>query len=736
MSSDSITPVWPGKPYPLGPRVTPQGTNFTLFSENATGVDLCLFTGPDDVQESMRVRMGEVTDAVWHCFLPNVGSGQLYAYRVHGPYEPEEGHRFNESKILLDPYARAIAGLIKWSDEMFPYAFGEEDADLHKDSRDNAAGLPKSVVVSDEFDWSGDTGPDLPLAESIIYEMHVKGFSKLCPHIPEEIRGSYAALGSDFAIEYFKNLGVTAVELLPVHHFVNDEHLEKRGLANYWGYNSIGYFAPHSAYSSSGILGQQVTEFKGMVKRLHAAGLEVILDVVYNHTGEGNHMGPSLCFRGADNASYYRLVPNDRRYYMDYTGCGNSLNMMHPRVLQLIMDSLRYWILEMHVDGFRFDLASTLARELHEVDRLSAFFDIVHQDPVISRVKLIAEPWDVGEGGYQVGNFPVLWAEWNGKYRDCMRKYWKGDEGTMGEFASRLTGSSDLYQQDGKRPYASINFITAHDGFTLDDLVSYNEKHNEANGEGNRDGDTNNNSWNCGVEGPTDDEKINALRRRQIRNFLATLFLSQGVPMLAGGDEFARSQKGNNNVYCQDNELGWFSWERSEIQQGLISFVVKLIQFRKEHPVFRRPKFFQGRPIRGLGIKDIMWLSPLGKEMSDKEWNAGHSRSVGLLLSGQTMDIQDSKGRPVTDDTFVLFFNAHHERLPFRLPRIRNSRAAWELVLDTSRESGFLDEKVHYAASGTVDLVERSLAVLRHGLTRPKPKTSSPSEADSTRPIV
>jgi isoamylase len=734
MSSDSIAPVWPGKPYPLGATVTAQGTNFTLFSENATGVDLCLFNGPDGVQESMRVRMGEVTDAVWHCFLPNVGSGQLYAYRVHGPYEPEEGHRFNESKTLLDPYARAIAGLIKWSDEMFPYVFGEENPDLKKDSRDNAAGLPKSVVVSDEFDWAGDTGPDIPLAESIIYEMHVKGFSKLCPHIPEEIRGSYAALGSDFAIEYFKSLGVTAIELLPVHHLVNDEHLEKKGLANYWGYNSIGYLAPHSAYSSSGILGQQVTEFKGMVKRLHTAGLEVILDVVYNHTGEGNHMGPLLCFRGADNASYYRLVPNDRRYYMDYTGCGNSLNMMHPRVLQLIMDSLRYWILEMHVDGFRFDLASTLARELHEVDRLSAFFDIVHQDPVISRVKLIAEPWDVGEGGYQVGNFPVLWAEWNGKYRDCMRKYWKGDEGTMGEFASRLTGSSDLYQQDGKRPYASINFITAHDGFTLNDLVSYNEKHNEANGEGNRDGDTNNNSWNCGVEGLTDDEKINALRRRQIRNFLATLFLSQGVPMLAGGDEFARSQKGNNNVYCQDNELGWFSWERSEMEQRLISFVMKLIRFRKEHPVFRRPKFFQGRPIRGLGIKDIMWLSPSGKEMSDKEWHAGHSRSVGLLLSGQTMDVHDSKGGPITDDTFVLFFNAHHEQLTFRLPRIRNSRAAWELVLDTSRESGFLEEKVHYAASGTVDLVERSLMVLRHGLTRPKTKTSP--AGDSTRPIV
>jgi isoamylase len=731
MASELVTSVWPGRPYPLGASVTAEGTNFTLFSENATGVDLCLFNGPDDVPESARIRMGEVTDAVWHCFLPNVGSGQLYGYRLHGPYDPEDGHRFNESKLLLDPYARAIAGLIKWGDEMFAYVFGGEDADLNKDGRDNAAGLPKSVVVSNEFDWAGDKAPDIPLAESIIYEMHVRGFSKLCPHIPEEIRGSYAALGSDFAIEYFKNLGVTAIELLPVHHFVNDEHLEKKGLANYWGYNSIGYFAPHSAFSSSGILGQQVTEFKSMVKKLHAAGLEVILDVVYNHTGEGNHLGPSLCFRGADNASYYRLVPDDRRYYMDYTGCGNSLNMMHPRVLQLIMDSLRYWILEMHVDGFRFDLASTLARELHEVDRLSAFFDIVHQDPVISRVKLIAEPWDVGEGGYQVGNFPVLWAEWNGKYRDCMRKYWKGDEGTMGEFASRVTGSSDLYQQDGKRPYASINFITAHDGFTLNDLVSYNEKHNEANGENNRDGDINNNSWNCGIEGPTDDEKVNELRRRQIRNFLATLFLSQGVPMLAGGDEFARTQNGNNNVYCQDNGLGWFLWERSEGQQALVNFVRKLIRFRKEHPVFRRPKFFQGRPIRGLGIKDIMWLSPSGREMSDKEWNTGYARSVGLLLSGQTMDVHDSKGQPITDDTFVLFFNAHHERLPFRLPRIRNSRAAWELVLDTTRETGFVEERVHYAATGTLELEERSLVVLRHGITRQRPRPNPAPESDS-----
>jgi isoamylase len=722
MGDDSTAPVWPGKPYPLGAKVTAEGTNFALFSENATGVELCLFTRPEDVQENAKVRLTEVTDGVWHCFLPNVNSGQLYGYRVHGLYTPEEGHRFNEFKLLVDPYARAVAGLIKWSDQMFAYQLNGQDGDLEKDTGDNAAGLPKSVVVSEDFDWSGDKSPDVPLSESVIYEVHVKGFSKLCPHIPEEIRGSYAGLASDFAINYFKKLGVTAVELLPVHHFVNDEYLEKKGLSNYWGYNSIGYFAPQCTYSSSGFLGQQVIEFKQMVRKLHAAGLEVILDVVYNHTGEGNHMGPTLCFRGADNPAYYRLVPENRRYYMDYTGCGNSLNMMHPRVLQLIMDSLRYWILEMHVDGFRFDLASTLARELHEVNRLSAFFDIVHQDPVISRVKLIAEPWDVGEGGYQVGNFPVLWAEWNGKYRDCMRKYWKGDEGTIGEFASRLTGSSDLYQQDGKRPYASINFITAHDGFTLHDLVAYNEKHNEANGEDNRDGDTHNNSWNCGTEGNTEDENINRLRRRQMRNFLATLFLSQGVPMLSGGDEFARSQRGNNNVYCQDNELSWFSWERKPFEIAQAEFVAKLIRFRKDHPVFRRPKFFLGRPIRGLGIKDIMWLNPAGKEMTDDEWNTGHARSVGLLLSGQTMDVRDLRGEPVTDDTYVLFFNAHHENLPFRLPRLRTSRAGWELVLDTARESGFVEERVQYPAAGTLELLERSLVVLRHGLTRQRPK--------------
>lgn len=717
MASDS-TRIFPGKSYPLGATLTSQGTNFALFSENAAAVELCLFDQPQDETPSSRISLQEHTDGVWHCLLPGVGSGQLYGYRVSGPYEPAAGHRFNNGKLLLDPYARAITGPIKWCDEMFGYAFGGEDADLNPDHRDNVTGMPKCVTVQDSFDWSGDARPDTPLAESVIYEVHVKGFSQLCPHIPEEIRGTYAALGSDFAIDYFQKLGITAVELLPVHHFVNDDYLEKKGLSNYWGYNSIGYFAPHAHYSGSGTLGQQVTEFKEMVRRLHTAGIEVILDVVYNHTGEGNHMGPTLAFRGVDNASYYRLVPDDKRYYMDYTGCGNSLNMMHPRVLQLIMDSLRYWALEMHVDGFRFDLASTLARELHEVSRLSAFFDIIHQDPVLSQLKLIAEPWDVGEGGYQVGNFPVLWTEWNGKYRDCMRKYWKGDEGKIGEFAARLTGSSDLYQHDGKRPYASINFITAHDGFTLCDLVSYNEKHNEANGEGNGDGDSNNNSWNCGAEGPTDDNDTNALRRQQMRNFLATLLLSQGVPMLSGGDEFARTQNGNNNTYCQDNEISWFSWERSPEQEALTGFASALIDFRHKHPVFRRPKFFQGRPIRGTDTKDILWFNTTGREMTDAEWSNGYARSVGVLLNGQSMDIHDAQGNTVTDDTFVLFFNAHHETVSFRLPRLKTSRAGWEMVLDTSRESGFLDSPERHHASEEIPVAGRSLMVLRHGLGR------------------
>ncbi|MDX2080637.1 MAG: glycogen debranching protein GlgX [Terrimicrobiaceae bacterium] len=714
--------VWTGRPYPLGATVGSEGTNFALFSENATRVDLCLFQSDDDIAESVRVPMSEYTDGVWHCFVPGIGAGQLYGYRVTGPFEPENGHRFNDSKVLLDPYARAIAGLVDWGPEMFGYPFGTDD--LQRDARDSAPGFPKCVVVASDFDWSGDRAPDTPLAASVIYEVHVKGFSKLCPEVPEALRGTYAALGSEFAVNYLRRLGVTAVELLPVHHFVNDDFLEQKGLSNYWGYNSIGFFAPHSAYSSSGVLGQQVNEFKQMVKNLHAAGIEVILDVVYNHTGEGNHMGPTLCFRGIDNLSYYRTVPDNRRYYMDYTGCGNSLNMMHPRTLQLIMDSLRYWVTEMRVDGFRFDLASTLARELHEVNRLSAFFDIIHQDPVLSRVKLIAEPWDLGDGGYQVGNFPVLWAEWNGRYRDCLRSYWKGDAGQVPEFASRLTGSSDLYQHDGKRPYASINFITAHDGFTLHDLVSYNEKHNEANGEGNNDGDNNNASWNCGAEGPTDDPEVLALRRRQMRNLFTTLLLSQGVPMISGGDEFARTQRGNNNAYCQDNDISWFPWQRTDEQNALTDYVAGLIRFRHEHPVFRRPKFFQGRPIRGLGIKDVMWLNPTGAEMNDEEWETGYSRSIAVIFSGQTMDVRDQRGQPVTDDTFVLLFNAHHEPITFNLPRVRNSKSGWTPVIHTEDERGFLGEQEPIPHGGEFTVGARAMAVLRHPRPRRKAKTA------------
>ncbi|MGC3990882.1 MAG: glycogen debranching protein GlgX [Chthoniobacteraceae bacterium] len=707
--------IWPGKPYPLGPAVTPEGTNFSIFSENAESVEICLFTRPEDTEPSEVYQITEFTDHVWHCFLPGVKHGQLYGYRIHGPYEPQAGKRFNPAKLLLDPYAKAITGPFKWGPEMFAYQFGGDNPDLTKDDRDNAAGMAKSVVVDSAFDWSGDRRPDTPLAESVVYEVHVKGFSKRCPNIPEHQRGTYAGIGSEFAIEYFRGLGVTAVELLPVHHYVNDDYLEQKGLSNYWGYNSIGYFAPHAAYSGSGTEGGQVMEFKQMVKNLHAAGIEVILDVVYNHTGEGNQNGPTLCFRGVDNTAYYRVVPDNPRYYMDYTGCGNSLNMMHPRVLQMIMDSLRYWVLEMHVDGFRFDLASTLARELHEVNRLSAFFDIIHQDPVLSQVKLIAEPWDIGEGGYQVGNFPVLWAEWNGKYRDCIRKYWKGDAGNIGEFAMRLTGSSDLYQHDGKRPYASINFITAHDGFTMHDLVSYNDKHNEANQEDNRDGDSNNSSWNCGAEGATEDAAILALRRRQMRNLFTTLLLSQGVPMISGGDEVARSQGGNNNAYCQDNEMSWISWDRTPEQETLKKFVSDLIRFRKVHPVFRRPKFFQGRPIRGTGIKDVMCLNPSGKEMNDEEWNNGFARALGLLLSGQTMDVQDAYGKPITDNTFVAFFNAHHEPIQFKLPRVDGSRAGWSLILDTNREEGFLESRTQHATGSTFEVAPRSVTVFRHG---------------------
>jgi isoamylase len=708
-----MTPVkvWLGEPYPLGATWRGDGVNFALYSEHATGVDLCLFESVDSPHEQVRIRMTEQTDQVWHVFLPGVRPGQLYGYRVYGPYDPARGQRFNSSKLLVDPYAKALAGQIRWGDEMLGYNLRAPQVDLSRDYRDDAWGVPKSVVVDTAFDWGNDQPPRTPLHESIIYEVHVKGFSKLCEALPEKIRGSYAALGSPFAIDYFKKLGITALELLPVHQHVDDKVLKDRGLVNYWGYNTLGFFAPEAKYSSSGVTGQQVNEFKTMVKNLHAAGIEVILDVVYNHTAEGNHLGPTLCFRGIDNLSYYRLVPDAPRFYMDYTGCGNTLNVMHPRVLQLIMDSLRYWVTEMHVDGFRFDLASTLARESHAVSKLSAFFDIIHQDPILSRVKLIAEPWDVGEGGYQVGNFPVLWAEWNGKYRDSVRRYWKGDEGHAREIAYRLAGSPDLYHTTGKRPYASINFITSHDGFTLSDLVSYNTKHNLANGEDNRDGENANGSWNCGVEGPTDNPIINNLRARQRRNFLATLFLSQGVPMLTAGDEYGRTQFGNNNAYCQDNEVSWLSWQRDVEGKELFEFTRKLIALRHAHPIFRRPKFFQGRKIRGSGVKDIMWFAPNGREMTDEEWNFSFVRCLAMLLSGDTMDIRDARGEPIRDETFLVMLNAHYEPVKFTLPG--QEEVQWKLILDSQLDKGFAENGPLLKAGDEVELADRSICLLR-----------------------
>jgi len=703
--------TWLGFPYPLGSTWLGNGVNFALFSEAATSVDLCLFDNIEARQENVRIPVTEHTDQVWHVFLPDARPGQLYGFRVSGPYEPERGLRFNSSKLLLDPYAKAIAGEVNWADEMFGYVVGGEDEDLTQDFRDDAWGVPKSVVIDNAFDWQGDRKPGTPLHSSVIYEVHVKGFSKLWPEIPEELRGTYAGVGSAAAIDYLTKLGVTAVELLPVHAHIDDKVLIDRGLKNYWGYNTIGFFAPHAAYSSSGQMGEQVSEFKSMVRSLHAAGIEVILDVVYNHTAEGNHLGPTLCFRGIDNAAYYRLRPDDPRLYLDFTGTGNTFNLLHPRTLQLVMDSVRYWVLEMHADGFRFDLASTLARDHEGVNKLHAFFEIIHQDPVLSQVKLIAEPWDVGEGGYQVGNFPVLWAEWNGKYRDTMRGFWKGDEGRIGEMAYRLTGSPDLYQHSGRRPYASINFVTAHDGFTLTDLVSYNKKHNELNGDKNSDGDNNNQSWNCGVEGPTDDPEINKLRERQRRNFLTTLFVSQGVAMLNGGDEWGRSQNGNNNAYCQDNEISWFNWERDEKHYRSLEFTRKLIQLRKDHPVFRRPKFFQGRRIRGSEIRDVMWFNAGGSEMSEKEWTSPFVRCLGMLLSGDTIDVLNFEGEPIRDETFLLLINAHYEPVPFVLPG--QEHIEWQLILDTTHAEGFLTEGTKFASGDDLDLGGRATCLLK-----------------------
>ncbi|MGH9345445.1 MAG: glycogen debranching protein GlgX [Terriglobia bacterium] len=702
--------TWPGKPYPLGASWDGAGVNFALFSENATKVELCLFDGHGR-QETGRVTFTEYTDHVWHAYLPGAKPGQLYGYRVSGPYEPEQGHRFNPAKLLLDPYAKAIAGNLHWSDAHFGYTIGSPEEDLARDGRDNAKDMLKCAVIDPAFDWEGDVHPRTEWHQTLIYELHVKGFTVNHPDVPKEIRGTYAGLASPPIIDYLRSLGVTAVELMPVHEFVDDRSLMELKLRNYWGYNSIGFFAPDARYSSSGVVGQQVKEFKEMVKALHRAGIEVILDVVYNHTAEGNQMGPTLCFRGIDNASYYLLVPDNLRYYQDYTGCGNSPNMRHPRVLQIIMDSLRYWVLDMHVDGFRFDLAATLARTLQGVDRLGAFFDVIHQDPVLSQIKLIAEPWDLGEGGYQVGNFPVLWAEWNGKYRDTVRRYWKGDEGQVGDLAYRLTGSSDLYELSGRRPYASINFITAHDGFSLQDLVSYNEKHNEANGEENRDGANDNASWNCGAEGATKDPQILELRRRQQRNFLATLMFSQGVPMLLAGDEISRTKQGNNNTYCQDNEISWLDWKLDQPRRELQEFTRFAIKLFREHPALRRRRFFYGRKIRGSEVKDLTWLRPDGQEMSEEDWSNAETRCFGLRIAGNVIDEKDQRGNPVTDDTLLIILNSHHEPLDFTLPADQPGEQ-WELLLDTRQAIGKCQHPP-LKASETYQVEGRSLAMLR-----------------------
>ncbi len=684
----------PGRPYPLGAKASSKGTNFALYSERATAVLLCLFD--ENGIEVEQIKLREHTAFVWHGLVLGIKPGQIYGYRVEGPWEPENGLRFNSAKLLLDPYAEAVTGLVDWKQPIFPYNL-ESGNDLEKCDQDSAAGVPKAVVVDHTFDWEEDSPPDTPLADSIIYELHVKGYSIQNPMVPEELRGSYAGLAHEKSINYLKTLGITAVELLPIHHFIDDGHLVDKGLSNYWGYNTLAYFAPMARFSSCGDCGGQVREFKEMVKALHKAGIEVILDVVYNHTCEGNHLGPMLSMKGVDNTTYYRTMRDDPRFYMDYTGTGNTLNVYHPQVLKLLMDSLRHWVTEMHVDGFRFDLAATLARELHDVNKLSAFFDTIHQDPVLADVKLIAEPWDVGDGGYQVGQFPILWAEWNGKYRDTVRKFWKGDEGQLSDFAYRLTGSSDLYQYDGRKPYASINFITAHDGFTLCDLVSYNEKHNDANGENNQDGASDNESWNMGAEGPTDDPAINDMRERQTRNFLATLMLSQGVPMLTGGDEVARSQRGNNNAFCQDNELTWYDWKLDPPRRRLMEFTATLINLRKAHPNLHRRKFFQDRQVKGSVERDIAWYNPDGNEIPGDAWTQPYAKTLGLMLNGKTLQVADEDGKPVLDDSFLILVNASPEGVDFALPTPPNGNK-WRILLDTQSmeqpfaESGPLDQ--------------------------------------------
>jgi len=681
----------PGKPYPLGATPFELGTNFAVYSEYATGVQVCLF---DDAGKQIDcVELKERTAFVWHGLLRGVRPGQRYGYRVEGPWEPEKGLRFNAKKLLVDPYAKAISGKVDWKGPIMPYDVASGDA-LKICDKDDADFVPKSVVVDGHFDWGEDRSPEIEMSDSILYEVHVRGLTMKNPDVPENLRGTYAGLAHDSTLAYLKKLGVTAVELMPVHHFIDEGDLLDRGLKNYWGYNTLGYLAPMSRYSSSGDDGQQVVEFKEMVKRLHAEGIEVILDVVYNHTCEGNEMGPMLSLKGVDNLTYYRTVPDDPQHCMDYTGTGNTLNVYHPQTLMLIMDSLRYWVIEMHVDGFRFDLASALARELQDVNKLGAFFDTIHQDPTLADVKLIAEPWDIGEGGYQVGNFPVMWAEWNGKYRDTVRRFWKGDSGQLSDFAYRLTGSSDLYQSDGRTPSASINFITAHDGFTLCDLVSYNEKHNEANGNNNTDGTDSNDSWNMGAEGPTDDPGINEMRERQVRNFLTTLMISQGVPMLLAGDEFSRSQQGNNNCYCQDNELTWHDWELDAPRKRLLEFTAQLIALRKKHPNLHRRKFFQDRQIRGSVVRDIAWYGSDGKDVSDEGWKDGWNKSIALLLNGQTLNVTDVEGRPVVDNSFLILVNAAPEGVEYVLPA-PPGKHPWRQVLDTNNiEDPFHAEEV------------------------------------------
>ena len=701
--------IWPGRPFPLGANWTGETTNFALFSEHAERVELCLF---DDDGAEERIELTERTALQWHAELPGVGPGQRYGFRVHGRYAPLDGHRFNPFKLLIDPYAKAIEGTVAYDvANVLPYTPDDTaDADLEPDDEDSAEAMPKSVVVDQGFDWEGDRTLNTPWNQTVIYETHVRGYTIANPAVREDLRGTYAGLASDEALAYLTRLGVTAVELLPIHHIADESFLQARGLTNYWGYSSIGYLAPHSEYAATGRRGEQVREFKGMVKALHRAGIEVILDVVYNHTAEGNHLGPMLAMKGIDNRSYYRLVPGDPRHYMDYTGTGNTLDARVPAVLRLIMDSLRYWVSECHVDGFRFDLASALARELYDVDRLSAFFDTIHQDPVLSQVKLIAEPWDVGPGGYQVGNFPVLWSEWNGIYRDVVRDFWRG-RASVGEFASRFTGSSDLYQSDGRDPFASVNFVTAHDGFTLHDLVSYNDKHNDANGEGNRDGTDDNRSWNCGVEGETGDPQVNALRARQQRNFLATLLLSQGAPMLLGGDELSRTQRGNNNGWCQDNDLSWYDWELAAAQREQLEFARRLIVLRREHPVFRRGRFLAGRAESGAGLPDVWWFRPDGRRMTQRDWQAGFAHTLGVFLNGQEIADRSPRGERIVDDSFLLLFNAHHEDVTFTLPA-RRFGPEWAHELSTAQPT-VPPGAPSWPSRGDVLVTARSLTLLR-----------------------